>query len=358
MWKFLLALLALAGCSIATTLSSKDAAATFKLIGAEGEDCAATLQHLPSSDGFTFRSVQAGSSNCTETPETRSRDDAKDSVGSYETGYTIIRAATDIEQYLLAVDKKPRKCGATTYAPGTVTALLRPDRHVTVAPGLQLPPGLWAILANPSKSGLCLYAGEETMSAASEDVKNVTNPVRRDDAVCFPGDAQVLLADGTYVEMAQLDVGHVVATGGEASRVYMFTHRERDVQYRFVRLHTRLPRPLVLTAGHRLYANDVLVAADEVRVGDLLRAVDGRSLYVVKVDEVFGNGLYNPQTVQGDIVVDGVVVSTFTSTVETRTAHALLTPLRALYSCTRTSFSTLEGNSPVARWLRGWRRRS
>lgn len=363
MWASVIALLGLIVRVLASDLTVEDAGATFKLIGAEGEDCATSLRYIPgsvSSNRFTLRSVQAGTEDCTSTPHIiNGVDDAAIESGNYVTGGSIARAATQTKRSLLAIDKKARKCGDTNYAQGTVTAIIRPNQHITVAPGLQLPPGLWAVVANPNSSGLCLYAGEGTINSAVDEMNNATVSKTRTshDSVCFPGTANVLLADGTYVDMARLVVGDMVQTGAEPSRVYMFTHREIDVPYRFLRLHTRLDTPLVLTAGHRLYANNALVAADQVRVGDYLRAVDGRALRVVKIDEVFGSGLYNPQTVQGDIVIDGVIVSTFTTAIESRSAHALLAPLRALYSCTRTSFTGLEGRNPISRWYRAFRRR-
>ena len=52
---------------------------------------------------------------------------------------------------------------------------------------------------------------------------------------------------------------------------------------------------------------------------------------VTGVDVVERVGLYNPQTVAGDIFVDGVLASTYTTAVEPELAHALLTPLRAAF---------------------------
>ena len=43
-------------------------------------------------------------------------------------------------------------------------------------------------------------------------------------------------------------------------------------------------------------------------------------------------GLYNPHTLHGDVVVDGVLTSTYTGVVHPALAHALLAPLRQLYS--------------------------
>ena len=42
-------------------------------------------------------------------------------------------------------------------------------------------------------------------------------------------------------------------------------------------------------------------------------------------------GLYNPHTLHGDIVVDGVLTSTYTAAFSPTLAHVALAPLRALY---------------------------
>ena len=43
-------------------------------------------------------------------------------------------------------------------------------------------------------------------------------------------------------------------------------------------------------------------------------------------------GLYNPHTMDGDIVVDGTVTSTYTAAVAPSLAHAVLWPVRMLYA--------------------------
>lgn len=66
---------------------------------------------------------------------------------------------------------------------------------------------------------------------------------------------------------------------------------------------------------------------------------DGHDAKVVKVGNTHDLGLYNPQTIHGDIVVDGFVVSTYTADVTPSVAHAVLTPMRAV--CKAVSFMSL-----------------
>jgi hypothetical protein len=50
------------------------------------------------------------------------------------------------------------------------------------------------------------------------------------------------------------------------------------------------------------------------------------------VSTEWAEGLYNPHTMHGDIVVDGVHTSTYTDSVAPALAHALLWPVRMLVS--------------------------
>jgi Hint module len=148
---------------------------------------------------------------------------------------------------------------------------------------------------------------------------------------CFPGDATVVLKDGSARRMDQLRIGDaVLASPGVYSRVFMFTHRDSRARPAVVRIHhDASPAPLRLTPGHYLYVNDELTAAGAVRAGDLVRTGSGAPARVLRVSRTRGAGLYNPQTLHGDVVVDGVVASTYTRAVDPRAAAALLAPARA-----------------------------
>lgn len=150
---------------------------------------------------------------------------------------------------------------------------------------------------------------------------------------CFPACAQVTKADGTTVRMDELRLGDAIAVGGgKVSEVFAFTHRDSSVRAVFVRATSEGSGVLVASEGHYVYANGALVAMKDVRVGDFLVREGGEKERVVAVAREEGDGLYNPQTVHGDVVVGGFVVSTYTTAVEPALAHGLLAPLRGLYA--------------------------
>jgi hypothetical protein len=154
-----------------------------------------------------------------------------------------------------------------------------------------------------------------------------------DNDECFPADATVELERGGKVAMADLKVGDSVRVGAsEFSKVYMFTHRNADVQAAFVKLVVAgANQPLRMTGGHYLYVNGKLQTARTVSVGDSVQTAAGAVANVTAVAREWTTGLYNPHTLHGDIVVDNVLTSTYTESVAPALAHALLFPVRALY---------------------------
>lgn len=150
--------------------------------------------------------------------------------------------------------------------------------------------------------------------------------------------------------MDELAVGDVVHVGrGVYSPVFMFTHKMRDSAAKYIRLTTASGAALTATGGHFVHANGALVAADTVRVGDaMVRADTGAPDAVVRVETVAATGLYNPQTLHGDVAVGGLVASTYTRAVEPTAAHAVLTPARALWNVFGWSSSAFEQGSRLA----------
>jgi Hint module len=169
---------------------------------------------------------------------------------------------------------------------------------------------------------------------------------------CFPAESTVLVESGHNKRMDKLEVGDRVLVGdGTFSQIFMFTHKVGDeIGREFVRITTDSGNAIVATKGHYIpTAGNGLSAAGSVRVGDQLFVSDSRgrltSATVTSTERVTRTGLYNPQTVRGDIVVDGIVASTYTTAVEPRLAHAILTPLRAVYRWFGMYSSGLESGS-------------
>jgi len=150
---------------------------------------------------------------------------------------------------------------------------------------------------------------------------------------CFPANSTVQLEDGSAKRMDALSVGDkVLAKPGEFSDVFMFSHKLSAVRAEFVRISTAGGRTVTLTGNHYLYVNGRMAVASIVKAGDELITATGAADKVTGVSTIWADGLYNPHTMHGDIVVDGIQTSTYTSDIEPTLAHAALWPVRMLYS--------------------------
>jgi hypothetical protein len=111
----------------------------------------------------------------------------------------------------------------------------------------------------------------------------------------------------------------------------MFSHRDESADSYFVHLFTATTE-LLLSPQHYLYVNGHLAVAFSVRTGDKIINSGGHAEVVLSVKRTRGAGLYNPHTVDGDIVVNGIKTSTYTSALAPWLAHTLLAPVRALHA--------------------------
>jgi hypothetical protein len=156
---------------------------------------------------------------------------------------------------------------------------------------------------------------------------------------CFPGFALVQLQDGQKKHMWELQVGDIIQVGrNEYSPIYMFSHQSPKEFSNFVRISTSSNDSIVLTPNHLLFVNDVLTEASQAKLQDKVALADGTRAIIVKIDYESGYfGLYNPHTLNGNIVVEGVVASAYTSSYPLSLAKSLLWPVRVAYSFGLTS---------------------
>ncbi len=148
---------------------------------------------------------------------------------------------------------------------------------------------------------------------------------------CFPAAAIVTIEGGGQKQMSDLSIGDRVAVGGgKFSEVIMFSERTVNDRFEFVELHAG-SNVLRATSGHHIYASGRYVPTGEVKVGDTLELADGTLRAVTAVKAVMDEGLYNPVTVHGDILVNGVRAATFTPAIQHNIAEAAVSPLRATF---------------------------
>lgn len=190
-------------------------------------------------------------------------------------------------------------------------------------------------------------SAEATTEDTIEDFAGPTVDPEDDEGNCFPSDATVELENGSVIKMAELSIGDSVKVGvNQFSKVFMFTHKTFEGMRKFVTVETASGVSLSLTSGHYLYVDGKLVAASTVKAGSTVTLGNGSSDKIVRVGVKTAAGLFNPQTENGNIVVNGIVSSTYTTAVEPAFAHAILAPLR-LMNALGFQFTALESGGGV-----------
>lgn len=235
------------------------------------------------------------------------------------------------EAFLMGFESRSRFCGGDSiFKNGSIAFLMRPfsgglrllDLETSLAVSSK-----WLLMVPAFTGDACLYQAEVVVTDDGPDKSPESTP---EDAVCFPSDSEVETKDGRVVGIGDVKVGDMVHVGhGKFSRVFGFSHRDLQIQSAFVTLQTESGHSISASHGHFLHANDGVLPASHVKIGDILALGDGCSK-VVSIAETWRTGLVNPQTEQGDIVVNGVLATTYTTAVKPSLAHAALAPLRAV----------------------------
>lgn len=269
---------------------------------------------------------------------------------------------------IYGTETEKRSCGSapSLSAPAIYAFVYNPDSDIVLVPAVAiLRKNRRYILmaaqgANRAEACLCDAPAPQGAESPKENAEGGTteplpeateggdSPGETDEPVCFPGRATVELEDGTLKAMSAVTVGdRVRVSKSEFSEVFMFTHKMAGVRNKFVNIHLRDVQPLTLTHGHYLYVNGKLAAARTAIAGDSVELASGETAFVERVSVVMEEGLYNPQTVHGDIIVNGVRASTYTTIVEPRCAHAMLSPLRAVFNALGFATASLDNGAEL-----------
>eukprot|EP00179_Madagascaria_erythrocladioides_P024018 CAMPEP_0198329660 /NCGR_PEP_ID=MMETSP1450-20131203/16360_1 /TAXON_ID=753684 ORGANISM="Madagascaria erythrocladiodes, Strain CCMP3234" /NCGR_SAMPLE_ID=MMETSP1450 /ASSEMBLY_ACC=CAM_ASM_001115 /LENGTH=577 /DNA_ID=CAMNT_0044033901 /DNA_START=261 /DNA_END=1994 /DNA_ORIENTATION=- len=204
-------------------------------------------------------------------------------------------------------------CGVVTEAPAPATAAPSSDAETPE-------PTVPGATPEPTIPG-------ETEGPDGDDDDDDDDTSEEDDGVCFPATATVELEDGSLKAMEHLQVGdRVRVSSGEFSDVFFFSHRLATTKHQFVQITAEDSSVVTLTASHYLYLNGALAPSKSAQVGDSIKTSRSGDSIIKSVERVVSRGLYNPHTRHGDVVVNGVVTSTFTTFVPPSLASALLYP--------------------------------
>jgi hypothetical protein len=147
-----------------------------------------------------------------------------------------------------------------------------------------------------------------------------------DCGACFSGNAMVTLESGDVVPMSQLEVGDKVLSidsNGKLffDRVFRITHNDAEETRRYVVLSTEDGHRIEMAGNHYLHSGsccelDSMVLAADVQEGDTIYVnYDGtlEPVTVAKVAHEQHQGAHNVHTLNGNIIVNGIATSHFTT---------------------------------------------
>lgn len=174
--------------------------------------------------------------------------------------------------------------------------------------------------SNPSVSPSLSPSSSPSLRPVSESTRApVTSaPVSSGDEIgfiaCFSSVSTVQEKYKGTIAMKDLAVGDIVeVAGGKFSQVYSFGHYDDHAQTKFLSIESELDRPLIITANHLVFVAGSAIPASMVVVGDKLDVANGISTTVKKISTIRANGAYAPFTMDGTIVVDSVIASSYIS---------------------------------------------
>jgi hypothetical protein len=134
---------------------------------------------------------------------------------------------------------------------------------------------------------------------------------------CISGTSTVDVLNKGTREMKDVEVGDQVLTTNGYESVYAFAHRDLAAKnHVYSQIHFEgMTKPFEATARHLVYttgkANPVTV--DSLTLEDSLVGSNGEALKINKIKEVTRDGLFAPLTKSGDLLVDGIKISSYAS---------------------------------------------
>ena len=176
--------------------------------------------------------------------------------------------------------------------------------------------------------------------------------------------------------MDALKIGDwVLTTEGLFSKVYGFGHKDKSVKTAYLQIFSasmHKDHPLEISAEHLIYTQDattntsMLVAAGDLRVGDSLVTANGSPSPVLWIHEVKRQGAYSPLTVSGNLLVSGVLASSYVSRSWLKAhvsgltlhqfQHVAMLPVRFFCSHVGCQTESYDESTGFSAWVQFWYR--
>jgi hypothetical protein len=152
-----------------------------------------------------------------------------------------------------------------------------------------------------------------------------------------------LLARGATMTMDNVSIGDAVKVRPKAFfKVLLLSHKMHAGEHDIFKLATATGPSISFTCGHYFSIDVAVVAEPQMAVGANVQLVNGAEDKFASISTVRETGLYDPQTLQVDIVVTDVFASAYTAAVAPQISQAVLAPLRAFFEIFDLESSSLE----------------
>lgn len=150
-------------------------------------------------------------------------------------------------------------------------------------------------------------SGSQSSQGKGVDNSSSMEPVKFD-PICFPKSATIQLQNGSSITMDKLQIGDLVKTKNGFSPIYMFIHYLPNVDSEFVHINNQLK----ISKNHFIAVNDKsnYIRSEKIKLGDVI-FINGLPEKVTSKKDVTDTGLYAPATLDGNLIVDNVLVSCY-----------------------------------------------
>jgi phosphate transport system substrate-binding protein len=129
---------------------------------------------------------------------------------------------------------------------------------------------------------------------------------------CFSSENMVDVLGHGPTSMKDLKIGdQIMAADNKYETVFSFGHRDTEAITKYLQIATDAGINAELTEDHMIFSNGKALAAEVIKVGDILDLASGEPTKVTNIRVVSRKGAYAPFTQSGVLSVNGILASSY-----------------------------------------------
>lgn len=130
---------------------------------------------------------------------------------------------------------------------------------------------------------------------------------------CFAGSELILLENGQYKKISDISIGDMILTADKNynlsfSPIIFLPHEKNNIEAQFIKITSDKNNTIKLTPEHNIIANNKVIYASKVNIGDILQTVNGPEI-VKDISIVTDFGIYTAITENEFIIVNNIIAS-------------------------------------------------